>query len=117
MPTPLVPRYCKCGCGRRVQGQRRWHQECASAHAESRRLSTAERDKRRALSGERHTVVSPSTEAVRTRVPVCKRCCNLPHARPDSGCPACGLPRGELDYRTEKRAASALADASVWSPW
>jgi len=35
-------------------------------------------------------------ERQRPRIPICKLCCNLPHARPSGGCPQCGMPQGEL---------------------
>ncbi len=34
--------------------------------------------------------------APRRRLVGCLRCCDLPHARPASGCPECRRPRGEL---------------------
>lgn len=59
-----------------------------------KRYADRKREMKGATGGLSRVPVSrASYEPPRLRVPVCRLCCNLPHARPESGCPRCGRPR------------------------
>jgi len=69
-----------------------------SAEHQRERVRNLQVDRRVEMKGatgglSRVPVSRASYEPPRRRVPVCKLCCNLPHARPQPGCPMCGRPR------------------------
>lgn len=95
---------CECGtdCGftfRRVIGQRnrKFHPDCPAAKArdaeKKREYSRRAEAKKKAKAPPRNLARGKAPDiSPRPRVPVCKVCYNLPHARKNPKCDGCGFP-------------------------